>query len=156
MKKITTSAAGGIYYHVHQGFVDTIIVPAAPSIFTITSSAYRRPSPEGYQILGGIVMHLLKLLQFLCGAVTIMSGLSVVPAHAQAPTCMRSVIQQPAPFMGNHGEVFVLANGTIWRVQGSYEYLYEYYPTVILCPQQGFVALRDKQIGVAYVGKVAQ
>ena len=48
VKKITTSAAGGIYYHVHQGFVDTIIVPAGPAIFTLTSSAYRRPSPEGY------------------------------------------------------------------------------------------------------------
>ena len=37
-----------MYDRVHLGYADTIIVPAATSIFTIRSSAYRRPTPEGY------------------------------------------------------------------------------------------------------------
>ena len=38
-----------MYDRVHLGYADTIIVPAAPSIFTIRSSAYRRPTPEEYE-----------------------------------------------------------------------------------------------------------
>lgn len=37
-----------IYDRVHLGYTDTIIVHAAPSIFTIRFSAYRRPTPEEY------------------------------------------------------------------------------------------------------------
>ena len=41
-----------IYDRVHLGYTDTIIVPPGPSIFTIRSSAYRRPSPEEYGVPG--------------------------------------------------------------------------------------------------------
>ena len=38
-----------IYDRVHLGYADKIIVHAAPSIFTITTSVYRRPTPEEYE-----------------------------------------------------------------------------------------------------------
>ena len=44
-----------------------------------------------------------------------------------------------APFLGNHGEIFTLANGTTSDVQFEYEYLYEHHPSVIICSQQGFL-----------------
>ena len=40
-------------------------------------------------------------------------------------SCYEAMITTPTPFMGNHGEIFKLDDGTIWEVQFEYEYLYE-------------------------------
>lgn len=36
---------------------------------------------------------------------------------AAAQTCYESSILSPTPFMGNNGEIFKLADGSIWEVK---------------------------------------
>jgi len=55
----------------------------------------------------------------------------------------------PTPFMGNNEEVFKVSDGSIWQVMYEYEYLYEYYPLVIICEAQGFMIVGDKKLSVA-------
>jgi hypothetical protein len=54
--------------------------------------------------------------------------------------------------MGNDGEIFKLADGSIWEVKYEYEYLYEYYPTVIVCPSKGKLAIDGKMLNVQLIG----
>jgi len=54
----------------------------------------------------------------------------------------------PSPLMGNHGEVFRTAQGALFEVVGSYEYLYAYYPQVTICPGQGKMLVQGKTVGV--------
>src|SRR5690606_4924947 len=72
------------------------------------------------------------------------------PPKAQA--CYESSIVSPAPFMGNNGEIFKLSDGTIWEVKYEYEYMYEYYPTVIVCPDRGKLAIDGKMLNVRLIG----
>lgn len=65
---------------------------------------------------------------------------------ALSQECYRSTIQSPTPFMGNHGEIVKLANGSLWEIQLEYEYMYEYYPSVIACPSRGVLMVRDKKL----------
>ena len=58
----------------------------------------------------------------------------LLPSNAPAEQCRESSILEPAPFMGNNDEIFRLDDGSIWKVQFEYEYLYEYYPQVVICP----------------------
>jgi hypothetical protein len=67
--------------------------------------------------------------------------------QADAQTCTESSIMTPVPFMGNHGEVFKLSDGSLWEVVGSYEYLYEYYPSVVVCNSVKLL-IKGKQIGI--------
>ncbi len=57
----------------------------------------------------------------------------------------------PTPFMGNNGEVFKLADGSVWEVKYEYEYLYEYYPKVTICPNRGVLLLGNKTLRVQKV-----
>lgn len=50
--------------------------------------------------------------------------------------------------MGNNDEVFKLADGSIWEVKYEYEYLYEYAPDVIICPDKGKLIVDGKQLNV--------
>ena len=50
--------------------------------------------------------------------------------------------------MGNNGEIFKLADGSIWEVKYEYEYLYEYQPDVIICPSRGKLAIKGKSLNV--------
>ena len=50
--------------------------------------------------------------------------------------------------MGNNGEVFVLSDGSIWEVKYEYEYMYEYYPNVIICPDKNLLLINDKKLNV--------
>jgi hypothetical protein len=50
--------------------------------------------------------------------------------------------------MGNDGEVFRLADGSIWQVKYEYEYLYEYYPRVVVCPGRGTMVVDGKNLNV--------
>jgi len=54
--------------------------------------------------------------------------------------------------MGNNGEIFKLADGSLWEVKYEYEYLYEYYPSVIICPSQGKLVINGKTLNVEQVG----
>ena len=70
---------------------------------------------------------------------------------AAAQTCYESSILSPTPFMGNNGEIFKLADGSIWEVKYEYEYLYEYSPSVIICPSRGKLILGKKSLNVQQV-----
>jgi hypothetical protein len=75
----------------------------------------------------------------------------VFAERAGAQQCYESSILSPAPFMGNNGEVFKLSDGSIWEVKYEYEYLYEYYPTVIICPSRGRLILGKTSLNVQLV-----
>jgi hypothetical protein len=67
--------------------------------------------------------------------------------------CFDSTIQSPSPFMGNNEEVFKLSDGSLWEVKYEYEYLYEYYPNVTICPDEGFMIIGGKKLNIASLGK---
>ena len=50
--------------------------------------------------------------------------------------------------MGNNGEVFVLSDSSIWEVKYEYEYMYEYFPRVTVCPAESFVIVGGKKLQV--------
>ena len=66
--------------------------------------------------------------------------------------CYEASITKPSPFMGNDGEIFKLDDGSLWEVKYEYEYLYEYYPEVIICPSKGKLVIDGKSLDVEYVG----
>lgn len=70
----------------------------------------------------------------------------------EAADCFSSTIMTPAPFMGNNDEIFKLADGSIWQVKFEYSYLYEYYPSVIVCPSQGVLVVGGKKLNVMLIG----
>lgn len=61
-----------------------------------------------------------------------------------AGNCYQTQIMEPAPFNGNGGELIQMADGSIWQDSSyQYLYLYEYYPTVTICPDKGQMILED-------------
>ena len=66
-------------------------------------------------------------------------------------SCYQSSIRRPSPFMGNRGEVFILHDGTAWEVGLEYNYMYEYFPTIIACPEQGYVIVEEKRLSARMV-----
>lgn len=77
------------------------------------------------------------------------------PAVAYGQNCYESSILSPTPFMGNNGEVFKLADGSLWEVKYEYKYLYEYYPKVTICPGRGVLLLRSQTLRVQKVASAA-
>lgn len=84
-----------------------------------------------------------QLLSFLFLILTFSHG----SADAQ-PRCYRSMVQSPSPFLGNHGEVVELADGSLWRILYEYSYLYQYYPSVIVCPGEGVLIVGRHSLSV--------
>lgn len=80
-----------------------------------------------------------------------LSAFSIYSNHASAQDCYESSILSPSPFMGNNGEIFKLADGSLWEVKYEYEYLYEYYPSVIICPSRGRLIIGKKSLNVGLV-----
>lgn len=76
----------------------------------------------------------------------IATAIFMYSSFANAQECYKSTIQSPSPFLGNHGEIVKLSNGTIWEIQHEYEYMYEYYPSVIACPSRGILLVGDKRL----------
>jgi|TARA_B100001964_G_scaffold242088_1_gene315991 hypothetical protein len=74
--------------------------------------------------------------------------LLLITSLASAKNCYESSIVSPTPFMGNNGEVFKLTDGSVWEVKHEYEYLYEYYPSVIICPSTGKLVVDGKTLNV--------
>jgi len=77
--------------------------------------------------------------------------LLVVTLPATAQDCYESSIVNPSPFLGNNGEIFKLADGSLWEVKYEYEYLYEYYPSVIICPSRGVLIIGKKSLNVELI-----
>jgi hypothetical protein len=67
--------------------------------------------------------------------------------------CYESTVVSPTPFMGNNGEIFKLSDGSIWEVKFEYEYLYEYYPKIIVCPDKSLISIKGKKLGVQSIKK---
>ena len=66
--------------------------------------------------------------------------------------CNEATIMKPAPFLGNGGEMIMLDDGTIWQdISYQYLYLYEYHPTVAICPSKGLMILDDDQFDVIQI-----
>ncbi len=65
---------------------------------------------------------------------------------AIAQDCYTSTVQSPTPFMGNNGEITKLSDGSIWEIQFEYEYMYEYYPSVVACPSRGVLIVNGKKL----------
>ena len=78
-------------------------------------------------------------------------ALAILPTHAIAQDCFQSSVLSPSPFMGNDGEIFKLADGSMWKVKYEYEYLYEYFPDVLVCPNQGRLIIDDKSLNVELI-----
>lgn len=74
--------------------------------------------------------------------------LLIISIHAHANDCYKASIMRPSPFLGNDGEIFELNDGTLWEVKYEYEYLYEYYPDVIICPGRGLLIINDSKLNV--------
>jgi hypothetical protein len=75
--------------------------------------------------------------------------------YSLAQSCYETTVQSPTPFMGNNGELVKLADGSLWEVKYAYEYLYEYYPSVIICPKIGKLIVKNKSIDVQPVSSGA-
>lgn len=73
---------------------------------------------------------------------------AIVPSQS---TCYESSVMSPAPFMGNNGEIFKLCDDSFWKVMYEYEYLYEYYPSVVVCPGRGTLVIGSKTLQVQQI-----
>lgn len=76
---------------------------------------------------------------------------SLLSVDVLAQDCYESSIVSPSPFMGNNEEIFKLADGSLWEVKYEYEYLYEYYPSVVICPNRGRLIIGEKSLDVQLV-----
>lgn len=74
-----------------------------------------------------------------------------VSTRADAQDCYESSIISPSPFMGNNDEIFKLSDGSVWEVKYEYEYLYEYYPSIIICPNRGKLIIGEKSLNIQVV-----
>ena len=75
------------------------------------------------------------------------------PGVILAGECFESSIVSPTPFMGNNEEIFKLSDGSVWEVKYEYEYLYEYYPSVIVCPSRGKLIINEKSLNVELLSR---
>jgi hypothetical protein len=75
----------------------------------------------------------------------------VVVGRSYAQDYYESSVLSPSPFMGNNDEIFKLADGSVWQVKYSYEYLYAYNPSVTICPKQGRLVVGKKWLNVQLV-----
>ena len=73
---------------------------------------------------------------------------ALTPTTSVAQDCYTSSIASPTPFMGNNGEIFRLLDGSLWEVKYVYEYLYEYYPDVVICPSRGRMVVAGRSLNV--------
>lgn len=90
-----------------------------------------------------LVKH-LRTFSFLFVAWWLSAWSSTVVAQA----CTTTTVMAPSPLMGNHGEIFRIAEGAIYEVVGSYEYLYAYYPSVIICANLGKMQVEGKTVSI--------
>lgn len=77
--------------------------------------------------------------------------LLLIPISVVAQDCYESFIVSPSPFMGNSEEIFKLADGSLWEIMYEYEYLYEYHPSVVICPDRGRLIIGEKSLNVQLV-----
>ena len=74
-------------------------------------------------------------------------------SESAAQDCYTSAISSPTPFLGNNGEVFRLTDGSLWEVKYEYEYLYVYYPEVVICPSRGKLMISGRSLNVQLIAR---
>ncbi|WP_019277155.1 hypothetical protein [Vibrio coralliilyticus] len=84
-----------------------------------------------------------------------LAGILMSVAWHAGAQCYPSTVQSPTPFMGRSGEVFQLADGTLWEIRQAYEYLYHYAPRVEVCPNLGSLTVSGKTLPITALGRVA-
>lgn len=87
---------------------------------------------------------------------SILALFSMLSVSAAAQDCYESSIVSPSPFMGNSEEIFKLADGSLWEVKYEYEYLYEYYPAVVICPGRGRLLIGERSLNVELVAAASR
>lgn len=80
--------------------------------------------------------------------VSVLGALFLVSGQARAQTCYETTVLAPSPLLGNHGEVVKTADGALYEVVGSYNYMYSYYPKAVVCPAIGKMLVGDKTLNV--------
>lgn len=80
----------------------------------------------------------------------IISILAVISWSAYSD-CLKDSIITPTPFMGNSDEIFKLLSGSVWQVKYEYEYLYAYYPNVVICPSENKLIIHGMVLNVVSV-----
>jgi hypothetical protein len=58
--------------------------------------------------------------------------------------------------MGNNDELFKLSDGSFWQVKYAYEYLYAYYPSVVICSATSILIIKNKKINVISIPSVIE
>lgn len=82
----------------------------------------------------------------------LLSVFATFSESAVGAECYETSVVNPVPYQANGGELIQLSDGTIWQDVGyNYLYLYEYYPTVIVCPNRGFMILDDQKISIIQI-----
>jgi hypothetical protein len=81
---------------------------------------------------------------------------AIIPLILNAQNCYESTIVKPSPFMGNNGEIFKLDDGTIGEIKYEYEYMYEYSPDVIICPDTNKLIVAGKTLNIKLVSNGTQ
>jgi len=97
-----------------------------------------------------LISNLLPLGLVLCGLVLVSTQ-----SWGQG-NCYTSSIMSPTPFMGTNDEIFQLSDQSVWQVKYEYEYLYEYYPAVTICPDINKLIIGDKQLDVIPISGSSQ
>mgnify|MGYP003451238141 CR=1 FL=1 len=87
----------------------------------------------------------MNTVKLIIASTSIIFGISM---NAHAEKCYEASIVKPTPFMGNDGEILKLSDGTLWEVKYEYEYMYEYNPDVIICPDSQRLIIDDTELDV--------
>lgn len=79
--------------------------------------------------------------------------------YAQSPKeervlCYKSAIKEPLTFYGNPMDIFMLYDGSRWKVKngGTYEYLPLRYRNVIVCPTEQVLIIDRRALSVEKMG----
>lgn len=68
---------------------------------------------------------------------------------ANSQRCYEALIVMPTPFNGNGDEIILLDDGTAWELTSyDYLYLYEYNPSITVCPRSGRMLLDDQEFSM--------
>jgi hypothetical protein len=89
---------------------------------------------------------LLVLALAVAGA---FSCLAATPSPPKAADCFTATITAPVPFMGNNGEIFQLSDGSFWQVGVEYDFLFAFFPSVIICPSIGKLSVNGRALNSA-------